>query len=725
MVATNRKPLGLTIGYFKHLVALHGGRDAFLGMSTATVCKRFVMPYTATTKLSLVEHVRGHHPHGDKYVKPATWFVSHAWRYVFLDVVDALSDFMDEQSDDGDATAVWFCAFNNNQHEVRSQIQPFEFWVDSFQTALTAIGNVVMVLSPWNNPTTLTRTWCVFEIYVAIKNKVRFEIAMGTAQKAAFLDDIQDEGSFKKMLATIKSEKSETFMPTDHANIVALMQQNGIGFADLDRMLFDVLDGWIIRTVEAQINNSTVALKDKAKWLAVLGDIHFKKSAKEQAKQCLDDALRIYRDDLHDQDPATWNVLAKAAGLCALSGGARVEWEPMFEEALINLSESFGRDDKDTLSTMLHFGFSYLKDGAYSLAMSMFQACYETSDPHTRLHLAVTIPAMNAIGMCLNQQNEFALAETWLVRCYERRRHVLGDDHPSTVTSANNLAVNYTKLGKYAWAAQLHMAAYESRWRTLGPTHEHTWLSYGNLGLMLLLEGDVAKAQEVLVACVDASVRMNHSASWIAIYKLSLGRLYLCTGELDKSEQHFDQALASLTKLHGLGRTYALNALYWSFLFRVYTHAFDTLESIATWEDQFKQANVFHDTWVGFSCVGCYRQIQGRNVTCTDCPMQARRFCSTCVGEGKPAAFCDHAQPTLEALPPPTRFLQEKRLNLLRTQASDSEEYLKQWQAYQTYCSTFEVPLEEQVMQHAAHATWSNEKTPRIPEVSRDVVWMS
>ncbi|KAF0708015.1 hypothetical protein As57867_006456, partial [Aphanomyces stellatus] len=78
------------------------------------------------------------------YVQPASWFVSHAWSYVFLDVIDALDGFFAEQVNDsdssGDNVAVWFCLFNNNQHDVTDKLRRFDYWVDSFQSALTAIG---------------------------------------------------------------------------------------------------------------------------------------------------------------------------------------------------------------------------------------------------------------------------------------------------------------------------------------------------------------------------------------------------------------------------------------------------------------------------------------------------------------------------------------------------------------------------------------------------------
>ncbi|KAF0690361.1 Aste57867_18248 [Aphanomyces stellatus] len=139
-MASPKPPVqGLTLGFFKHFMALHGGREAFQGRSTKDVCLQFVKPFTAEHRLSLVDHVLEHSPNGAQYVKPATWFVSHAWSYKFVDVVDALTDFFNDPGSDCDNVAVWFCMFNNNQHLINDIAIPFEFWVDSFQSALKAI----------------------------------------------------------------------------------------------------------------------------------------------------------------------------------------------------------------------------------------------------------------------------------------------------------------------------------------------------------------------------------------------------------------------------------------------------------------------------------------------------------------------------------------------------------------------------------------------------------
>ncbi|CAK4692052.1 hypothetical protein AeMF1_017039 [Aphanomyces euteiches] len=234
---TQPTPLGLTVGFFKRFVDIHGGRGAFEGLTTVDVCTRFLMPYTAATKLSLVEHVH-QQPDGHLYAKPATWFVSHAWSYLYLDVVDALDDFFQENDMD-DSVAVWFCTFCNNQHEIVNKTYDFDHWFGIFRSSLRSVGNVVMVMSPWNNPMTLTRTWCVFEVYTSIVENARFEIAMGRSQKEAFLQDIQDERAFTHMLSAIQSEKSQTTIPSDRDNIFKLIHDED-GFSKLDRMVFDL-----------------------------------------------------------------------------------------------------------------------------------------------------------------------------------------------------------------------------------------------------------------------------------------------------------------------------------------------------------------------------------------------------------------------------------------------------------------------------------------------------
>ncbi|KAF0717482.1 Aste57867_2261 [Aphanomyces stellatus] len=687
--------LGLTLGFFKHLVDIHGGRNAFKYLSTADVCKDVVKPYTISTKLSLVDHVQRHHCNGHEFVKPATWFVSHAWGYKYLDVVDALSDFFVELGLEADGVAVWFCMFNNNQHIIDNATQPFQFWVDSFQTALKAIGNVVMVLSPWNNPATLTRTWCVFEIYAAMKNMVRFEVALCKKQKQEFLDDIGDQRSFLNMLATIKSESSRTYVPNDRTGIVELMAKENIGFADLDRVLFDVLEAWMLRVVQNQIEHCSMG--DRAKWNFVLGRIWSEKD-KPKAKLYMDEAVRIYRDVLEDQDLATWKVLAARACLIEFMDEPREAWEPMFQEALERQTNRFGQQNIDTLTIMCELGLAYLNHSAFDLAMPLLETCFEICTTTYGGNNDLSLRAMNGLGIGYFYQNQLKQAEVWWVRCYDRRRHLLGDDHPSTISTANNLSVVYSKQGKFLLGAAICENVYLSRQRTFGPTDDRTWIIYENFGIMLQFQGKYTRAMNIFLECIAAATIYNHSKQRIANCNLSLGRLHLCNLELDSSKRLLAQAHATFKALNGPTHRMTLIALHWCYLHALISGGFDSLSSIEMWEQELKQANWFHDTFTDFLCVGCYHPIQGKYITCVKCPKHAWRFCQPCVTDGKHTTFCFHGVDNLEALKPPARHLLEKGLEIMAKDGNHPRgqgEYEAKYQDYQEYCDKNQVPHEE------------------------------
>ncbi|KAF0693331.1 hypothetical protein As57867_015638, partial [Aphanomyces stellatus] len=265
-------PRGLTLSFFKHFVNLHGGRDAFQGITTKQVCHLFVIPYTEATKLSLVDHIERNDTDGRVYVRRATWFVSHAWNYLFLDVIDALDYYMDENdmTNEKDSAGLWMCLFNNNQHDIKDKVLPFQHWFMTFKTALTSIGNVVMVFSPWNNPTTLTRTWCVFEVFVAIECNARFEVAMGKTAKSMFLEHVENDNAIMgKLVAEINSASSSTRIPSDRDHIFELIKQ-GPGFQKLDRMVFAALEAWVVHTLETQILLATTPHK-RIQWLIAHG----------------------------------------------------------------------------------------------------------------------------------------------------------------------------------------------------------------------------------------------------------------------------------------------------------------------------------------------------------------------------------------------------------------------------------------------------------------------
>ncbi|KAF0700900.1 Aste57867_8586 [Aphanomyces stellatus] len=690
-------PLGLTLGFFKHFVELHGGRDAFQGLSTADICTTFVMPYTASTQLSLVEHVHANHPRSKDYAKPASWFVSHAWSYLFLDVVDALDAFFNEQGLPGNAIAVWFCMFNNNQHQIADQIKEFSFWVDSFQTALKAIGNVVMVLSPWNNPTTLTRTWCVFEIYVAIVTNARFEVAMGKTQKQSFLDDIQDDNGFYKMLGSIKSENSHTAMASDRNGICDQLQQANLEFADLDRMLLQVLEAWMVRTMQRQIDGAATNLADKARWLFVLGKFWSDKNVRDQAQTCFEEAIRIHRDKLQCTDPAAWKVVMYLGVTAQVRGQPRSVWEPLFQEALTHQTDQLGTAHPDTLDTMVRLGMRYLNLGQsdHGRGMQLLTESFETSRRVFGADHVKTLNAMAGVARGHLIQNHLSEAEMCIQECLERTQRTLGDEFPMVNVLEDYLAFCYSRRGKYDLATMIFQHIYKKRLRIKGPDHLDTTGSYCCVGEMYQRQGQYDQAARILLECLETADRMALSPMHAYIFSARLGFTYLCSGDIDQSNKYLTHALDGLTTLQGPKSNTSQMVLYWRCLLQMTTNGYMTLPLISDVHAQLIDADCFHETWLRALCHGCYLPIRGQLFTCWSCPKFAWWFCRSCVAS-EVSTFCDHGQTNVVAFNPPARFVQEKRLELLARE-KDWRKYGLHYEAYNEYCTKFEVPEEEQM----------------------------
>jgi hypothetical protein len=164
---------GVRLSAFDQIIEACGGRDALAHLTTTQVCERFVKPATARLEASYCDMLmqRQH-----DVVGKATAFISHAWKCVFLDVVDALLAHF--YIDDGDDVVVWFDVFSNNQHQ--EMAMDFDWCCGTFKSAIAAMGRTVMVLAPWHDPVPLTRGWCLFELYCTAYTGSTFEVAKVT-----------------------------------------------------------------------------------------------------------------------------------------------------------------------------------------------------------------------------------------------------------------------------------------------------------------------------------------------------------------------------------------------------------------------------------------------------------------------------------------------------------------------------------------------------------------
>ena len=142
--------VGVRIPELDEFIAKCGGTTVLEGLTTTDVCNQYLKPMTLASGKSYCEQLTAL---GDPAVCTATVFISHAWKYKFLDVVEAIKYHFRNATDE----IIWFDLFSNNQHSAPNL--DFDWWSTTFRSAIAEFGYVVVVLAPWGNPIPFKRAW--------------------------------------------------------------------------------------------------------------------------------------------------------------------------------------------------------------------------------------------------------------------------------------------------------------------------------------------------------------------------------------------------------------------------------------------------------------------------------------------------------------------------------------------------------------------------------------
>jgi hypothetical protein len=252
---------GVSMAFIEHFVQQN--RPALEGLSTTEVCDRIVKPLTEASASSYADFFvdaqrsHGESPVGDApratvdelhaSVGKATVFVSHAWGYQFLELVECLRNWWVERGSQPDVF-FWLDVFVNNQHGASER--PFEWWQNAFRTQVREIGHTVVVLSPWNGPKYVQRAWCLFELYTTVSSGVKYDIVLPPKQKAGLVEYLKDSyststGGVLSQVCNIDIEKASAFLKSDLERILDIVSKE-VGFQKLNRLIHTELQRWIV-----------------------------------------------------------------------------------------------------------------------------------------------------------------------------------------------------------------------------------------------------------------------------------------------------------------------------------------------------------------------------------------------------------------------------------------------------------------------------------------------
>ncbi|OQR91894.1 hypothetical protein ACHHYP_04252 [Achlya hypogyna] len=639
------RPLGVKLSYFTHLIESLGGRQQLQNLTTADVCFTHVKPITSATRLSLVDHLLTN-KHTAHFVAEANWYISHAWSYLFLETVDSLETFFALQKL-SDEAVVWFCVFNNNQHF--SNVRPFSFWSSTFQTELAAIGNVVMVMHPWNDPVVLRRSWCVFEVYVAIKVGACFEMTLAPAQKDLFLNDIVNLDTFIKMLGTIKSEESEATIASDRDGIFDLIRAE-VSFENLDQMVFQTISGWVYSAVRAHIaEKSSEPLVQAAYWIA-LGRLYNSKHDITPAQTCFDTAHKIYLAHHGPHHEDTLAARSHALSSRTLPGMSRANLNALeadFLELLADERTHLGPNHELTETTHTNLAYVYFSSGNFQQAVSTFEDIYHqmmaTESPHKDI-----MSLLNNIGTIYSMMHVYDKALPMQLKCLRMREERFGPNDPRTIQSVNNLGMLYKGMGHLDEAESRLTYAADYYKRVLGLQNDSTWNCLLNLANVYLQLGRLRDAKSLL-DLIWPHIQRDAPKVHVIIGSVlfAQGILHWATTEHDMAAVYFEKSL--LWRLHQLGPENAQTKMSADVS---YIFAVDLEVQVEPAPSLLALYDGAATPWLALRCTACTALVPGDVHYCLECPRNAFFFCEACVAAARRVFVCSHGSALHKVSPP-------------------------------------------------------------------------
>ncbi|XRB00898.1 kinesin light chain 3 [Pycnococcus provasolii] len=466
-------------------------------MTTNDVCFGIVKPATEQVKTSYADMLASTEP---REVKAATVFVSHAWKYTFVNVVDALSSLSEN-------AFVWFDVFTVNQH-ASSQVPP-DWWFTTFKVAVASIGHTVLILMPWDDPIPLTRAWCIWEILSTIDDrKAKLEICLPAVEQEAFAKFLVDEGADQVIvkMVGVDVQRAEAWKVEDRDAILSAVRRYPGGASQVNKLIKDQMRSWVVESAINALGRLHKNIRATTKLLADVANLLENQGKYADAELLYRESLDGFRRELGDTHP---NTLASIDNLANSLNqqGKYAEAEPLYRKALDGKRRKLGDAHPSTLASINNLAVLLKNQGKYADAEPLYR---ETLDGTRRKKGDAhpdTLTSISNLAGVLSDQGKYADAERLYREALDGKRRKLGDAHPDTLSSINGLANLLDKQGKYAEAEPLYRKALDGRRRELGDAHPYTLSSINNLAILLDKQGKYAEAEPLYRKALDGRRR--------------------------------------------------------------------------------------------------------------------------------------------------------------------------------------------------------------------------
>lgn len=521
--------LGVSLAALNFAVAAAGGRAVLAEHTTAWLKEHVVLPATATARAPYTAVLAAADA---ALVGEASAFISHAYAYPFLTVVDAVAAWEARQMSQSAPVYYYFDLFIVYQHGQSAGVAPEVLWAE-FAGSVSRVGRTLLVCAWRTEILPFTRCWCLAEIATAVGDDrdASFAIIMPPDEEAAFaeslahcFDDLVRKAcSIDLSLAKayhcdsclvdgvcrhVRSQGSDHIdeCPNDCA-FVRRAVRDSIGFDTANERVVAVVRKWMAGAGLAALEAMPAAERATSDLASGYARLLSDQGRLDEAAPIFLAALEGRRRVLGDAHPRTLAAAFDYARLLAYQ--ARYDAaEPLFREAVACRERALGDSHPDTLivlhglALMLHEQRRFDEgDALFSRVVAGRRLALGSTHP-------ATLEAIKGHGVLLEKQRRFGPAADCFREALAGQRSVLGDFHPQTLSTTHKFATLLVAEGRVAEAKPLYLAAHAGRRRVLGEGHPHTLWSISKIAGVCMLEGQPAEAAPLYREAFDGFSRV-------------------------------------------------------------------------------------------------------------------------------------------------------------------------------------------------------------------------
>ena len=217
--------------------------------------------------------------------------------------------------------------------------------------------------------------------------------------------------------------------------------------------------------------------------------------------------------------------------------GKYTEAELLYKHCLQLREKVLGQKHPDTIISINNLALLYYYQGRYVEAEPLYKRCLQLSDKVLRARHPDAITYINNIALLYHAQGRYFEAESQYLRCLQLSEKILPPNHPNTLTYVTNLATLYQDQGRYSEAVQANKRCLKIREDYFGSMHPETIISINNLALLYYFQGKYIEADPLYKRCLQLSEKAlgaKHPDSLTYLNNLAL--LFKAQGRYPEAE---------------------------------------------------------------------------------------------------------------------------------------------------------------------------------------------